>query len=94
MCIGYYVFTANDISNTVNNSRWYNPFQSFSSTDYEKKAAVDFVTCVRLLALSKNQEDCTPLKIKEIIGKDYFRLHVINKTADIEDCLPGNVNDH
>ena len=52
---------------------------------------MDFVTCVRLQALSKHQEECTPSKIKAIIATDYRRLGVINKTADVNDCLPGNI---
>ena len=52
---------------------------------------MDFVTCVRLQALSKHQEECTPSNIKAIISADYRRLGVINKTADVDDCLSGNI---
>ena len=63
-------------------------FLNFRS-EADRKMAAKFVTCVRLFALSKNQENCTAIRIKEIITADYFRLDLFNKTADVDMCLPG-----
>ena len=51
--------------------------------------ATDFLTCVRLMALSKNEENCTASRIKEIIAEDYFKLGLINRTSNIDMCMPG-----
>ena len=50
---------------------------------------ISFVTCIRLFALSRNQEDCTPLEIKNLIKNDYFKHNVIEKHADIDMCISG-----
>ena len=55
----------------------------------DRKVAVNFVTCVRLYALSRNQGECTPTRIKELIADDYFKLNIINKSSDVDRCLPG-----
>ena len=62
----------------------------FFSLDIDKEMTKSFVTCVRLFALSKYQgEECTPIKIKDIIRNDYFKLYIIEKWADIDMCIPG-----
>ena len=64
----------------------------FFSLDIDKEMTKSFVTCVRLFALSKYQgEECTPIKIKDIIRNDYFKLYVIEKWADIDMCIPGRL---
>ena len=60
----------------------------YRSEDDVKKATL-YVTCIRLIALSKNQDDCTTLSIKEIIKNDNFKLDIMNRYANIDQCLPG-----
>ena len=70
---------------------WLRIVLSNHRSEKDVKQASDFVTCVRLIALSKNQDDCTPLKIKEIIKNDYFKLNIMNRYADVDQCLPGKL---
>ena len=52
----------------------------------------DFVTCVRMHALAKDEPECTEERIVELIRNDYFKLNVLEKFTDIYMCIEGKPN--
>ena len=52
----------------------------------------DFVTCVRMHALAKDEPECTEERIVELIQNDYFKLNVLEKFTDIYMCIEGKPN--
>ena len=84
----YLIFTYKEIFPIFHASAYlicFFPSRASSDKDILKK----FITCIRLFALSRNQVDCTPAAIKQLIKGNYFNLNVMPKRADIDRCLPG-----
>ena len=66
---------------------------SFTSSSTEGRAAFrEFVTCLRLAAVTRGENDCTATKIVEIIDSDYQKFNLFTKDADIATCIGGELD--
>ena len=61
----------------------------YSSTEGQA-AFREFVTCLRLAALTREENDCTATKIVEIIDNDYQKFSLFKRDTDIAACIGGN----
>ena len=55
----------------------------------DQEIAIDFMTCVRMFALAKNQTECTAERIRAVIAADEVKLNLTLKSANVEECWPG-----
>ena len=42
-----------------------------------------------MFALAKNQTECTAMRLRDIIAADEFKLNLTMKSANVEECWPG-----
>ena len=49
------------------------------------------MACARLVALSKDDVNCTAEAIVELIVTDRYHLGFIDQYSTVEECLPGKI---